>query len=128
MYAEEWRTGLIQTINEIRDQVGLILVIGDTPILGVSGPDCVVQQPDYAVSCSTPRATAVSQRILDVERAAAQDTGTRFADPTDWFCTNDACPVVIGGYLAYMDDSHFTIPFAESLASRLGGLVPQIGP
>ena len=95
-YAEVWKAGLASAIAEIRPYVGSIVILGDTPRLGFVGPDCIAQHSDYATRCTTPRSTAITEDILDGERAVAEATGSIFIDPTDWFCSKDTCPAVIG--------------------------------
>lgn len=127
-YTEAWKTALTTTIAEIRPYVGSITVIGDTPHLSVSGPDCIAQNAAYATICVTPRSIAISQRILDSELAASEAAGANFIDPTNWLCNRDVCAAVIGRYIAYRDDSHFTIAFAQTLGARLGALLPLVEP
>ncbi len=127
-YAEVWKAGLASAIAEIRPYVGSIVILGDTPRLGFVGPDCIAQHSDYATRCTTPRSTAITEDILDGERAVAEATGSIFIDPTDWFCSKDTCPAVIGRYIAYLDTAHLTIPFAESLAAPLGAALPSPAP
>jgi hypothetical protein len=125
-YANAWKAGLATTIEAIGPAVGSIVVLGDTPRLSVSGPDCIAKQQDYATMCTTPRSIAVFSKILEAERAVSSATGAAFIDPTDWLCSKDACPAVVGRYIAYMDTAHLTIPFAETLAAPLGDLLPDV--
>jgi hypothetical protein len=41
------------------------------------------------------------------------------------FCTAKRCPVIIGNTLAYFDQKHSTIEYAELLASVLGALADR---
>jgi len=65
---------------------------------------------------------------LAVERAAAKQVGAAFVDPTDWFCTADRCPVMIGDILIYRDATHITTIasswFRPLLDASLAPLLP----
>ena len=50
---------------------------------------------------------------------AARNHGVTFVDTTDWFCTDDVCPVVLGDLLVMRDETHITAPMAEFLRPLL---------
>ena len=56
---------------------------------------------------------------ISAEVAAARNHGITFVDTTDWFCTDDLCPVVIGSLLVMRDETHITAPMAEFLRPLL---------
>jgi hypothetical protein len=41
-------------------------------------------------------------------------------DLTDYYCTADFCPSVIGDVIVYRDTNHITATFAATLAGPLG--------
>ena len=43
----------------------------------------------------------------------------KFVDTTDWFCTDDTCPAVLGNLLVMRDETHITAPMAEFLRPLL---------
>ena len=50
----------------------------------------------------------------------ARAAGVPFVDPTPWLCGTEVCPVVVGQFLVYRDDSHLSVPFARWLGPVLG--------
>ena len=74
-------------------------------------------------ACAIRRSTtlaAVDPTTLLADRPA----NVVFADLTDYLCTDDTCPVVIGNIVVYRDRSHFTATFARTLAPMLAELIP----
>ena len=65
---------------------------------------------------------------LQVEDQLAAQFGTATVDTSDWLCTPQACPVVIGDLLVYRDRNHLTPDASAFLAPLLeAALVPLVG-
>jgi hypothetical protein len=45
--------------------------------------------------------------------------GVTVIDPTPWFCTATACPVIVGNVLVFRDPSHMTATWSRLLAPQL---------
>ena len=48
-----------------------------------------------------------------VEQPEARKYGSIYVDTTDWFCTPEACPMIIGDVLIFHDINHITTVAAE---------------
>jgi peptidoglycan/LPS O-acetylase OafA/YrhL len=112
----EWNEGSDTTFARLADATdNPILVIGDNPGSPVEVPTCLSDHLDDASACNTPRDEAVRPEQLSAEVAAARTHGLKFVDTTDWFCTDDTCPSIVGNILVLRDETHITIPMAMFL-------------
>jgi peptidoglycan/LPS O-acetylase OafA/YrhL len=95
-----------------------VLGIRDTPTMGFDVADCAARYPRELVRCSLPRARALAG--VDSTLQAAEGTQRALvADLSDYICTRDTCPAVVGGVLVYRDGHHLTATYAQSLAPLL---------
>ncbi len=58
--------------------------------------------------CLTSREDGVNLDVLEAERSVAAAFNAHFEPTTDWVCTLDGCPVIVGNVLMYRDDNHLT--------------------
>jgi len=113
---ELWREGLTTTMNALGDLASRVLILGDTPTQGVDVAECLAQSLTAVSICVSPRSYAVRDDRLQVEREVAAEFGAATADVSDWLCTPDVCPVILGNMLVYRDRNHITTAAAEFLA------------
>ena len=95
---------------------GPIVVLGDNPANAEEVPVCLSAHLDDASECSMTREDAVRPDFISAEFTAAQQNDMTFVDTTDWFCTADTCPAIVGNILVLRDETHITIPMAEFLS------------
>lgn len=96
-YIDRWRT---------LDQAGIpVLAIRDTPRFDYSPPECANTYGANSSQCAAPRAAYLSP-VPPYQHIANPPRNTSFLDFSDYFCTNDTCPPVIGNVLVYMDFNH----------------------
>ncbi|MFY0406572.1 acyltransferase family protein [Solicola sp. PLA-1-18] len=116
----------VRTLDALRERSGArVEYVQDIPIPGSDLPGCVAANLDDVRACSFDRDDAYAYparhaALLDAVPAAVESA----ADPADWFCTDDACPAVVGNVLVFRNDSHMTVPYSRWLAPQLQGLVP----
>jgi len=122
----DWLAGLGRTLQQLRDTVDAVAVIGDTPRSSTDPPVCLSRHPDDILACATERGIAVDRAWSAGEAATAAAEGATFIDPTDLLCAADICPAVIGRYLVQRDEHHLSTPYAASLAPRLAERLPAI--
>ncbi len=98
-----------------------IAVIADNPDSSKEALECMTRVAtggDKTGDCSTARAYGF--RVADPQVAAAQLVpGITVIDLTDYYCTADSCPSVIGDVIVYRDRGHITATFAATLAGPL---------
>jgi peptidoglycan/LPS O-acetylase OafA/YrhL len=115
----EWAEGTAATIERLAEASSNVVVIGDNPASTQDPPACLSEHLDDVSVCATARSDAVLTARISAEVVATRDHGVTFVDTTDWFCTVDVCPAVIGNVLVMRDDTHITVPMAEFLRPLL---------
>ncbi len=103
-----WEEGLTETVEQMRPSVGQILLLGDTPDQHPIVPDCLAENLSSVTECLSSREDGVNLDVLEAERNVAAAFNAHFEPTTDWVCTLDGCPVIVGNLLMYRDDNHLT--------------------
>ena len=109
-----WQAGLTRTLGTLRRSGARIVVIGDTPVLDESAPDCVAAHPKNVGACATTTAVATERVWNAADRAAAKATGSAYVSVLPWLCTA-VCTPVIGNVLVYRNRFHLTATYARLL-------------
>jgi peptidoglycan/LPS O-acetylase OafA/YrhL len=110
---DEWREGFADTMRRIVPNAGDVVVVGDTPSSSDEPADCLSRNVRRADRCASERDDAVAVSRLAVEQDVTDQLGARFLDTSNWLCTEDACPMIIGDILLYRDASHLTTVASE---------------
>ncbi|MBK1782745.1 acyltransferase family protein [Prauserella cavernicola] len=109
-YVEQWR--------RVADAGVPVVAVRDNPRYDDGPSDCVETNGAQAPECSTPRA-----ELLAPEAPYAELTdlppNVHFLDFSDYFCTVEVCPPVIGNVLVYLDNNHVTAAYMETMSSIL---------
>jgi peptidoglycan/LPS O-acetylase OafA/YrhL len=107
------------TIDELSVVAGQVIVLGPTPVIARSVPDCMVRQ--RMDQCAVPRRDfeAVNARVVTLlRRAGGRHVNVHYVDLTSFFCGADICPATKEGTALYWDDNHVSVHAANHLASR----------
>jgi peptidoglycan/LPS O-acetylase OafA/YrhL len=110
---------LASTVERLALSGADVLVLGPTPIPPANVPDCVSAELDDARPCDLDRVTASRGDSVTSEVEALSSTGVAYLDPTGWFCGPTVCPVVLGEFLVYRDNSHIATPYMTWLSPLL---------
>ena len=95
-----------------------VFVIRDVPGIGATVQTCLQDHLDNPSFCDVDRSKALPQN--DYSQAAARGhRGAVGVDMTEYFCTEDICPMVVGDVLVYRDGNHVTATYSRSLAPWL---------
>lgn len=105
---------LAQTWQEITRAGVPLVVIADTPRHEVDPAECLEKNPN----CASSRTSAV--RPDPMRNALKLMPDVSLVDMTDYLCTKEACPIVIGNIVVWRDDHHLTATYSRMLASALG--------
>ena len=119
-----WKLGLRRTIDALRDDAEVV-VLADTPHADVNVPICLSGHLNDSDACGFRLADGVDATHRKLDREVAAETGAHFADPTNWVCIADPCPVIVGDMLVFRDDAHLTVEYASSFAARLAPVVDR---
>jgi peptidoglycan/LPS O-acetylase OafA/YrhL len=116
--------GLSQAWRAVTSQGVPVGVVRDNP--GVDDPSdnpnlCLakVAVAQANASCAFTRTANVDRWFDALSAAQARTPGTTLIDLTDLMCSDEQCPVVIGGVDVYSDGNHLTRTFARTLAPYL---------
>ena len=66
-----------------------------------------------------PRDTAFDPELTRAEQDAAEATGARYVDMTEYLCNEETCPTIIDNVLVYRDGHHLTAEFSTRMARPL---------
>ncbi|GAA2456223.1 acyltransferase family protein [Agromyces soli] len=95
-----------------------VVVVAAAPTVPESVLACLTRVGATPEECATPRTDALQPD--DVELVAARDAGADVVDMTDFYCTDEVCPAVIGGVIVARDAAgHITGTYMKSMAPFL---------
>lgn len=123
---DEWSGGLESTLSRIAPNTANLIVLADTPGAAADPQQCLSSNRTSMQNCSNRRERAVETGRIEVERAAAARFGATFVDPSDWFCTDDRCPMTLGDVLLFRDADHITTTGADWFAPLLEAAIRPI--
>ena len=116
--------GMVEAWSNRPDGTRLIALL-DNPRLADDVAACVERDPSGSgEQCGLARAQATFDD--GQARAAQQVEGAEVIDLTDYYCSADSCPAVIGGVLVYRDGHHLSATYASTLAPYLGRELREI--
>jgi peptidoglycan/LPS O-acetylase OafA/YrhL len=122
---QAWTDAWVASVNKVKEAGTRIVMLSDTPYPKSNVPDCVSSHLGDVSACTqtVSAALVLAKRRQMIATAVAAD-GATVIDPTSWFCTATACPVIVGNLLVYKDESHMSTAYsamlAPVLAARLG--------
>ena len=109
--ATDWQAGLADLLSDVAAPGTREVVLGNTPTLAESAPECLQVHAKDVQACSTPVAMTINP-LSQVGRTAAAQTGARYLNPYPWFCTTTCAPVIDHSSSLYRDQLHITATFA----------------
>jgi peptidoglycan/LPS O-acetylase OafA/YrhL len=115
--AAQWQRGLTVAVDGLTVPKDRIVVLGNLPGVGHSGPACLARHPTSVERCWFPPVSALT-RYDGAERAAASDAGARYVSTTPWFCSS-ICTAIIANFEVYYDPYHVTGTYATFLEGTL---------
>ncbi|GIM95133.1 SGNH hydrolase domain-containing protein [Paractinoplanes toevensis] len=114
----QWETGLVDTLTTIGRSASRVIVLGDTPVLDRSAPDCLAAHASDIASCFTTSTKATARVWNAADEAAAKETGAGYVSVLPWLC-REICTPVIGNILVYRNQFHLTGTYARMLTGVL---------
>ena len=109
-----WVAPTERFLGLLASRSGLVVYIADVPRPGFDVPDCLAAHAGDPGRCAVPLDAANPPALVAAERQIALDLGISFVDPAPWICPDQACPWILNGRIAYVDDHH--IAASTSLA------------
>jgi hypothetical protein len=109
--SDMWQTGMIETLNALKDPSVRLVLLGDMPVLEQTNPECLAAHLTDIQKCGSTREQALAEVFTSAEQAAATATGADYIDVSDWFC-NEQCSPIIDGKQVYRNRYHVTATYA----------------
>lgn len=127
-YGSAWLDGIAAIFKFLSRSAGRVIFISDGPTLDFGGAKCVARHLIDVHPCNTtPRSKGIFlPRVRAAEFELAYRLHISSIDPTPWFCSATACPVVVRNFLVYYDSSHVTPPYSGFLAPVLDKALTSI--
>lgn len=103
-----------------------VVVLGDNPrsLNGDETRDCVALNSKDPSACAKDRDESF---VDDYQAEAAEESKhVTFVDTSDWFCTDDICPAVVGNVMVYRDSEHITATYAATLTKHVQESIPAL--
>jgi hypothetical protein len=114
-----WADALTRTIQALQATGAQVVLIADTPQLGVAPDECLADHRDAVEACRQVADGVVDAGYAQLERDVTDATGARLLSLTDVICPEGECPLVFGTTPVYRDIQHLTATFARSLAPTI---------
>jgi len=124
-YDQAWLDSVTRLVQRLHATGASVLVLGPVADPHSTVPTCVSAHMDDATACAPTRADGLNDAGIKGEAAATAAGGGQYSELSDYFCTADRCPVVVGNTLVYRDDNHVTTEYAQVLAPLLAELVER---
>jgi hypothetical protein len=127
-YASTWLNGVKATFDILRRSAKRVIFISDVPLLRIAAPDCVLQHLSDVSPCNHKRrgSSIYDPTLRSQEIKLARLERIDWIDPIPWFCSPIACPVVVGHFLLYRDNTHMTPPWSRFIAPVLRASLDSI--
>jgi hypothetical protein len=120
---DESPDGFINNITELHTALTTnsqkIIYIADSPGPLLHVPICLSANIQTVQNCNFERDEAINEQTAEILKGVWSNKTSRFVDLTDWFCTSQICPVVIGNMVVYRDISHISSVYALALTNVL---------
>ena len=121
--ADESPDGLLNNLSDLHAAITAngqeVLYLADTPVPQQHVPICLSGNANSVQNCTFLREVAFNPQTYEVLKGVWSSETSRFVDLTDWFCTAQICPVVIGKMVVYRDISHISSAYALALTNVL---------
>lgn len=123
----QWQAGLTKTLHALSQPATRVVVLGDTPVLDQSAPDCVAAHGSNLAACFTTRTKATARVWNSADEAAARSAGADYISVLPWLCST-ICTPVIGNVLVYRNRFHITGTYSRMLNGVLEDALDRSDP
>lgn len=120
---DESPDGFINNITELHSALTInsqkVIYLADSPGPLLHVPICLSANIQTVQNCNFERDEAINEQTAEILKGVWSSETSRYVDLTDWFCTSQICPVVIGNIVVYRDISHISSVYALALTNVL---------
>jgi peptidoglycan/LPS O-acetylase OafA/YrhL len=122
----DFAADLTATVDQLSPHVRRILIIGATPDLPASVPDCL--RRNALKSCEVSREDFIARSTAVrafLSSLPARHANVSYLDPIDFFCNPLTCPGVRNGMALYSDNNHVTSSAARMFGREFVATYPR---
>lgn len=106
-------------VGELSGHVSHVIIIGPTPDLPASVPDCLRKASPHACEVTRDAFVTKSAAIRQLLSSfPARHANVAYVEPLDFFCDQTVCPGVRDGMPLYWDDNHISWTAAAAFAEQ----------
>ncbi len=120
-----WGASLARMIERVSQSAPHVVLLGETPHLGVVPDECLASHKDAVEKCQQLKADVVDSDYAALEDSVAASTGAQLISMTDLICPGTTCPLIFGTTPVYRDTHHLGATFSQSLSSYFDQQLPQ---
>jgi len=124
-YDQAWLDSLTRLVQRLRATGAGVLVLGPVADPHSTVPTCVSAHMDDVTACAPTRTDGLNDAGIKAEATATAAGGGQYSALSDYFCTADRCPAIVGNTMVYRDDNHVTTEYAQVLAPLLAELMER---
>ena len=111
---EEVPQGYLNQFNRLNDAGLEVLAIRDTPHFNEDISECLSSNGLDTDLCDIDRSEIIPDESA-WDKLQSPPPNVTYVDYTDYICSEETCPAVIGNIIGYMDKNHMTATFNETL-------------
>jgi hypothetical protein len=119
--AELLAAGTAQMLRRLREAGIRVVVIGDTPRIGVDVPECLSRRGSTVSECGRPSAPLLTR--VDPVRLAATAADVEMIEFDRRICPADTCPAALDNTLIWRDSHHLTATFARQFSKDFAAVL-----
>jgi peptidoglycan/LPS O-acetylase OafA/YrhL len=113
----DFAADLTATVDQLAPHVHQILILGATPDLPASVPDCLRRHSMTSCEITRDQFIAQSAAVRDLLASLpARHLNVVYVEPMDFFCNKQSCPGVRNGVALYWDNNHISSTAAAMFA------------
>jgi peptidoglycan/LPS O-acetylase OafA/YrhL len=105
----DFAADLAHTVDQLSTHVRRVFIIGPTPMLRASVPDCLrrkaLQDCEEARDHFIARSTAIRELLTSMQ---SRHPNVTYVEPLDFFCNASTCPGARHGMALYWDNDHIS--------------------
>jgi hypothetical protein len=108
-----------RTLESVAPRVGRVVILGPTPYMPKSVPDCIAR--NETATCVESRDAfdeSAAQIKTALTKLAASLHNVQYVDLTDFFCDQKICPAIRDGYGLYWDTNHVSTTAATKFSQQ----------
>lgn len=104
-------------LAQLAPKISQIFLIGPTPYLSASVPDCIARHKLSACAISHAEYNIQSEQARAwLKAATANYSNITYVEPANFFCNTSSCPAMRDGYGLYWDTNHISTTAAREFS------------